>query len=1407
MARTKVRGVQIVSDTIDSDLIQEGSVSRSDLNTTTVGQAVTAKIIQGTGITITSTGADSGTGDVTINNSAFASQTANTFLAAPNASNGTPNFRSIVSADIPITYTASLRANVNISGGGTITVNASAFVLWSERFIIISNGNGSNFGTSGFFDISCPTSGTITGVGGASNKTATAAGIPLANYEALYYILPIGSNNTSVAANFRVVSYISAIDIPHNWVLVCLRNGDNGIFYFSAGYTLPLNTSIVTSSYGARRANFADQLTTARTIGGVSFDGSANINLPGVNTAGNQNTTGSAATLTTARTLTIGSTGKTFNGSANVSWTTAEIGAEFQAPAGVPRNNLGTPTVREMALFDSQYDNKTDRFNIDNIWVETSTDNITWTDTSATATTKRRLVGGDQIDSNLVIPNGTPYFRIRLRATSYVYLNALYMYWSSQGHNTQVQIFKKHDSGSWVAHTNSTVTVNSWPGHLFLPFPNEIPWHPSGTLNNHFHEVYVLFIPTWNASYPSNNILLLRMQWWGGYPAGRRNLYTTTEFGAALFPNTVSATTLTSTVSTGTAPLTITSTTEVANLNAALLNGVASATSNTNNTIARRDASGGITANNYADGTGAYNVNLGSGNNEGRGLVAGYSGGSYSGIGYNVRHSTTSNTYIAPGTDTSSYLLFNSSGFTFYGAGNGAAGRSLSYKTLATLNFSGEFSPIGTILAPAAANNLASIRLPHGTAPTSPANGDMWTTTAGLFVRINGGTVGPLGSGGGGGGTVTSITAGTGLTGGTITTSGTIAIDQAAQIVSTKANNTTTGGGQIYLNGATGNRIDFNANGIAAPAFTTRSDGTKIVLYPSLTGSIMDYALGINTSTFWLSVPGNVDSDKFSFYGGTTEALAVTGSGRIRTRAGTALLPAISPGLDNSLDVDTGIFFPAADTIAFSEGGTEVMRIDSSARVGIGTSSAAYTLDVNGAFRTNNIAYVGEDFTFTSSQRRFLLEASADGLVTYTNNTTTVAQGTGFLSAELYLDGNQPYTNHRAINTIVTCRNTSTSNILRGFYASGRTGNSGAANKVTGFTGGVNIEGTGNVTDAIALEVEIFSQTGNKTITNLYGLKLQPLTNSAGTITNTYGVYIDSLAAGTQTNAAFGLYQAGSDKNYFAGNVGIGTTSPTEKLVVAGAIRSTSAASTVSTGATMSYEGPGGGTGAYFMSVGNATTRGTFTFNQRESDSGGSNNFLQVDNQCNIFLAQSNGNVGIGISTASSPSARLQVRGSGATSGTTALRVENSSGTGALEIMDDGQLRVGAGTASLPSISAGLNSSDTNTGIYFPATDAIALATNGVRRLRADATGVGVHIDPTHWIHLSTDPGSSKYLNIDSTQSSNSPLDYNPAGGNTINKVIGINQDSNVLGTPDYWMEIKLDGVIVLIPCYTPYVP
>lgn len=45
---------------------------------------------------------------------------------------------------------------------------------------------------------------------------------------------------------------------------------------------------------------------------------------------------------------------------------------------------------------------------------------------------------------------------------------------------------------------------------------------------------------------------------------------------------------------------------------------------------------------------------------------------------------------------------------------------------------------------PASTTAVSSIRLAHGAAPSAPVNGDMWTTTAGLYVRINGATVGPL---------------------------------------------------------------------------------------------------------------------------------------------------------------------------------------------------------------------------------------------------------------------------------------------------------------------------------------------------------------------------------------------------------------------------------------------------------------------------------------------------------------------------------------------------------------------------------------------------------------------------------------------------------------------------------------
>ena len=55
-----------------------------------------------------------------------------------------------------------------------------------------------------------------------------------------------------------------------------------------------------------------------------------------------------------------------------------------------------------------------------------------------------------------------------------------------------------------------------------------------------------------------------------------------------------------------------------------------------------------------------------------------------------------------------------------------------------------------------------------------------------------------------------------------------------------------------------------------------------------------------------------------------------------------------APSITTTGDTNTGIFFPAADTIAFTEGGVESMRINASGQVGIGTSSPSRLLSLIG---------------------------------------------------------------------------------------------------------------------------------------------------------------------------------------------------------------------------------------------------------------------------------------------------------------------------------------------------------------------------------------------------------------------------------------------------------------------------
>jgi hypothetical protein len=114
---------------------------------------------------------------------------------------------------------------------------------------------------------------------------------------------------------------------------------DNGTSSFAGD--MKVNGTITATLSG--NAGTATALETARNIGGVSFNGTANIDLPGVNTAGNQDTTGNAGTATALETArNIG--GVSFNGTANI-----DLPGVNTAGNQDTTGNAGTATALETA--------------------------------------------------------------------------------------------------------------------------------------------------------------------------------------------------------------------------------------------------------------------------------------------------------------------------------------------------------------------------------------------------------------------------------------------------------------------------------------------------------------------------------------------------------------------------------------------------------------------------------------------------------------------------------------------------------------------------------------------------------------------------------------------------------------------------------------------------------------------------------------------------------------------------------------------------------------------------------------------------------------------------------------------------------------------------------------------------
>jgi hypothetical protein len=122
----------------------------------------------------------------------------------------------------------------------------------------------------------------------------------------------------------------------------------------------------------------------------------------------------------------------------------------------------------------------------------------------------------------------------------------------------------------------------------------------------------------------------------------------------------------------------------------------------------------------------------------------------------------------------------------------------------------------------------------------------------------------------------------------------------------------------------------------------------------------------------------------------------VDDSGNVLAGAGLVGAPAFS----TTGDTNTGIFFPAADTIAFAEGGVEAMRIDSSGNVGINSTSPStfgkLTIQVAGTTTPTNATNVGpSSINFYPATNGSSTDCTT-GIFSWNSNTPGVGSGIGF---------------------------------------------------------------------------------------------------------------------------------------------------------------------------------------------------------------------------------------------------------------------------------------------------------------------------------------------------------------------------------------------------------------------------
>ena len=117
--------------------------------------------------------------------------------------------------------------------------------------------------------------------------------------------------------------------------------------------------------------------------------------------------------------------------------------------------------------------------------------------------------------------------------------------------------------------------------------------------------------------------------------------------------------------------------------------------------------------------------------------------------------------------------------------------------------------------------------------------------------------------------------------------------------------------------------------------------------------------------------------------------LILNGTDGLSDVDGTAATPAI-----RGTDTNTGIFFPAADTIAFSEGGAESMRLNANGNLLVGTATQPASGEIRQALVSSGNAYL--EFQNTTTNSGATIGTAVGGMLFYTN--------TGAVGSEAYTE-------------------------------------------------------------------------------------------------------------------------------------------------------------------------------------------------------------------------------------------------------------------------------------------------------------------------------------------------------------------------------------------------------------------